>query len=227
MIKLIAFDLSGTLSPSSINSLLAEGNDKKEEADAIVQAYHRGDIASEDELFGKLKEVWKGLDVSKLAGIYERMDWFEGVKETLAELRSRDIKLVLISSVPTVFLDVVAANLDFDAVYGTGLKVENGKLTNEINTPNVPKEESLRQACLRFGLSCDEVMAVGDSRIDAGMLRRAGIGVAFRGKPEAKAAADYCIEDFKQIIEIAAIGRCKQTASGAERNPVPLLRRTK
>jgi len=54
------------------------------------------------------------------------------------------------------------------------------------------KEEGLALLCGRLGVAAEEVLAIGDSEADAGMLRWAGVGVAVAGAPESVlAAADW------------------------------------
>jgi len=61
----------------------------------------------------------------------------------------------------------------------------------EFNPKGVNKAAGLRQVCQLYGLSMDEVVAMGDSLNDIAMIREAGLGVAMgNAQEEVKRAAD-------------------------------------
>lgn len=68
----------------------------------------------------------------------------------------------------------------------------------ELRRPGVTKHDALDALCRDTGVEWAEVVAVGDERSDAPMLRRAGIGVALGdGHPDAIAAADVVTPPFR------------------------------
>ena len=61
-----------------------------------------------------------------------------------------------------------------------------------ISHANATKENSLSSLCQRLGISATEIMAIGDSEADIGMLRYAKIGIAMgNATTPVKEAADY------------------------------------
>ncbi|HNS86392.1 MAG TPA: HAD hydrolase family protein, partial [Parvularculaceae bacterium] len=77
------------------------------------------------------------------------------------------------------------------------LEIENGRLTGKVWPPIIgrnAKKSSLLEAIERLGVSPDETLAVGDGANDLDMLGAAGLGVAYRGKPQVAAAADARID---------------------------------
>lgn len=67
---------------------------------------------------------------------------------------------------------------------------------------------ALGRLCQRYGIEPGEVAAMGDSVLDAGMLRYAGVGVAMPWSgPEVKAAADLVMEEGEPHPVAAAIRR--------------------
>jgi len=61
----------------------------------------------------------------------------------------------------------------------------------EFNPKGVSKATGLRQVCQLYGLSMDEVVAMGDSLNDIAMIREAGLGVAMgNAQDEVKRIAD-------------------------------------
>lgn len=62
----------------------------------------------------------------------------------------------------------------------------------DICDPEATKENAIARVCAHFGIARQEVLALGDSLNDAGMLEWAGVGVAMgNASPHAKQAADY------------------------------------
>ena len=56
------------------------------------------------------------------------------------------------------------------------------------------KQSNLERLCAERGLGPEAACAVGDGSNDAAMLSAAGLGVAYRGKPPARAAADVTFD---------------------------------
>jgi phosphoserine phosphatase len=56
------------------------------------------------------------------------------------------------------------------------------------------KENTLVELAGRMDLEPPETLAIGDGANDLGMIRRAGLGVAYRAKPVLRAAADAIID---------------------------------
>ena len=71
--------------------------------------------------------------------------------------------------------------------------VLTGRLTGRIIDAQA-KADLLLQHRHMLGLQPQQVLAMGDGANDIPMLRAAGIGVAYRAKPKAQAAADVCIQ---------------------------------
>jgi phosphoserine phosphatase len=56
------------------------------------------------------------------------------------------------------------------------------------------KVTALDELLARFSLEPADALAVGDGANDLGMIRLAGLGVAFRAKPAVRAEADAAID---------------------------------
>lgn len=59
----------------------------------------------------------------------------------------------------------------------------------EITNPNADKRQALAWLCNRFGIGCEETVAVGDGRNDQPMIEWAGLGYAVEGAPPEVIAA--------------------------------------
>ena len=52
-----------------------------------------------------------------------------------------------------------------------------------------------------LGYTLEEAIAVGDSRVDIGMIKRAGLGIALKATDEVKKQADVVSDNLRIILE--------------------------
>lgn len=83
-----------------------------------------------------------------------------------------------------------------DYVYANELDIADGKVTGKVTGTVVNgerKAELLKELASREKISLEQVIAVGDGANDLPMLGLAGLGIAFRAKPQVKATAKQAI----------------------------------
>ena len=126
------------------------------------------------------------------------------VMETLKELKERGIILTIASSRSHESLAEYLESLELDAAitYVLGASdVKEGK----------PAPEAVEKTLDHFGFSPDEAIVVGDTVFDIDMGRNAGTrtcGVTYgNGSRESLSAADWLIDDFSKLLEIAMSDR--------------------
>src|SRR3546814_9388199 len=67
--------------------------------------------------------------------------------------------------------------------------LENGKLTGTVAKPIVDsaaKEKALVDSAAALGIPLTQTLAIGDGANDLPMIRKAGLGVAYRAKPRSE-----------------------------------------
>ena len=80
----------------------------------------------------------------------------------------------------------VAKKIGFDGSFSNSLEIKNSQLTSNINSPIFgmhSKLQTLTHLCNKQNISVKEAAAIGDGANDLEMLKLAGLGVAFNGKP--------------------------------------------
>ncbi|OJH44067.1 phosphoserine phosphatase SerB [Paracoccus sp. SM22M-07] len=139
--------------------------------------------------------------VSLLAGLDEgviqkvldsRITLASGGRELVATMRAHGAHAALVSGGFTAFTAAVADQLGFDEHRANVLLADGGVLTGHVALPVLGREakiEALERITERFGLSPQDVMAVGDGANDLGMIQLAGSGVALHAKPAVAAQA--------------------------------------
>ena len=138
-----------------------------------------------------------GLDEGVIQQVLEsRITLASGGRELVATMRAHGAHAALVSGGFTAFTTAVAAQLGFDEHRANVLLADGGVLTGHVALPVLGREakvEALERIIDRFGLTAQDVMAVGDGANDLGMIQMAGSGVALHAKPAVAAQAQIRI----------------------------------
>ena len=180
--KLALFDLDGTLTKERsaweyIHRRLGVWDGY---AEKYQEAFLRGEITYDR--FCRLDAaIWKGMKISDLERILQDIPLYEGVEDLLQYLRSRGIKLGIISSGLTILSERMKKEFDFDYAVANELGVTDGLLTGEIkiNVYYDQKGDWVRDAQGQFNARQEEILAIGDSTGDIDMFQMAGLSIAF------------------------------------------------
>jgi len=186
--RLVAFDMDSTLIQTEVIDELARAAGVGEAVSALTEAAMRGELDFKESLRQRLA-LLKGLDVSVMVGIAERLPLTDGAERLLTMLRRLGYKTAIISGGFTFFGEHLQKKLGVDHVFANELEIADGKLTGGVVGEIVDgekKAECLRELAARENISLNQVVAVGDGANDLPMLRLAGLGIAFRAKPLVK-----------------------------------------
>ena len=112
------------------------------------------------------------------------------------------------------FTEAVGAQTGFDETHGNRLEIADGRLTGAVSEPILGQDAKLRileRTAAAKGLAPHQVCSVGDGANDAAILAAAGLGVAYYGKPPAKAAATACIDhgDLSALLYLQGYKRAE------------------
>jgi len=183
--KLALFDLDGTLTRERsaweyIHRRLGvwEGN-----AEKYQEAFLRGEIDYHRfcELDGA---VWKGMEVSAVQRILREIPLYEGIEGLVEYLKSRGVKLGIISSGLSLLSDWIREKYGFDYAVANELGTMDGVLdgTIRIHVHYDQKAKWVREARRRFRARKEEILAVGDSSGDITLFQRVGFSIAFNSR---------------------------------------------
>ncbi len=144
----------------------------------------------------------------------ERVRLSPGADILVKTMRARGSLTVLVSGGFTRFAGPVGAQLGFERVIANRLMIEDGALTGTVEKPIVDastKETTLLAAAAERGLELAATLAVGDGANDLAMIRRAGLGVAYRAKPIVAAAAGARVDhvDLTALLYAQGIARAE------------------
>lgn len=201
-IRLIAFDLDGTLVEGTIfvwKTLHEHFKTDAQRRQKAADDFHGGRISYSDwfETDLELLEA-RGADRASILAVFDGLRPAPGARETLAELRRRKFRLGLISGsldillerfFPGAFDHVLINRIAFDAL---------GRIQGGIPTPYdlEGKADGLSELARREGLTAGECAFVGDNLNDLAVLRAAGLAIGVNLKhPDVASACDLVLRD--------------------------------
>ena len=194
--RLICYDMDSTLIRTEVIDELADRAGVGEEVRAITESAMRGEIDFRESFTRRVK-LLKGLDVSVMKDIAEKLPITEGVPRLMEVLKRSGYKTAILSGGFTYFGEYLKNKFGFDYVYANELEIgPDGKLTGNyvgdiVDGPR--KRELLRLLAQVEKINIAQTIAVGDGANDLPMLAEAGLGIAFHAKPKVKAEASQSI----------------------------------
>ena len=214
---LFVSDMDSTMIGQECIDELADFAGLKPQIAAITERAMQGELdfaSALNERVGLLAGLDEGAIGQCLA---ERIRPLPGARALVATLKHRGCRPVLVTGGCHHVADPVAEEIGCERVVGNRLAVESGKLTGALIgaiTDSSVKERVLREELARLG---DEAvsLATGDGANDIPMLQAATWGLAYRGKPKARAAADGWIDrgDLTSILKLFEIPESEWVAA--------------
>jgi len=131
-------------------------------------------------------QLLRGLPLEKLDELFERIPLTPGATDLVTVLQYLGYKIAIVSGGFQFFIAKLVRKYGLDYGFANNLKIENGKVTGELEGEIVDakaKERILISLAEKEGFTLKQVVAVGDGANDIRMLARAGLGIAFNAKP--------------------------------------------
>lgn len=214
MPRLAAFDMDGTLIQGRLVFALAGMFGLSDK----VRAVQSGGMAGHEQTKA-IAALFAGLAKKDVEAAIESIPFTKNCEQMVAALRDRGYKIGIISDSYTVAAGSVADRLQLDFVAANELDIENSKITGKVRMPlgwdrigcfckiSVCKRYHLEKFANQYNVSMENTLAVGDTKSDICMIKRAGAGVAFMPKDKEIAKATNKIvqdSDLLKILEFAA-----------------------
>lgn len=201
--KVIVFDMDGTLiKEKSSWEKLHRHFGTLHEAEGALRDYVEGRISYEEFMRRDIACWPKPLHISEVERLLLDYELADGAVEVVRELKAMGMRVAIVSAGIDILANDVASKVGADAVLANGLAIDsNGYLTGEgiKRVDPLCKDKALEEAVEKLGAEPAETVAVGDTRFDASMLRRAGLGIALRGDEELEEVADVVIKELREL----------------------------
>ena len=205
MLKLAVFDFDSTLMDGETIDFFAEELGIGEEVAKITEEAMSGRL----DFFESLRQrvgLLEGLDFSVVQKISQNLPYMNGAAETIAELKSRGMKVVCFSGGFRTATAYAKDLLGYDAEFSNTLHSKDGKLTGLLGGEMMfshSKGDMLVRLQNLLGVTPEETLVCGDGANDLSMFAHAGTRVAFCAREILEKEANVVIKtkDLRKILE--------------------------
>jgi phosphoserine phosphatase len=209
--KLVMFDMDGTLLNGRgifviakklgfYNELLKYFKNKKD------MPFYKKSI--------EIAMLCKGYRKKDFLSIFNNIPLKENVENIITTLKKKNIKTAIATDSYKFLAEDLKKRLKIDFAFANKIIIDKGIITGEIqinninldsdfngNTYSICKEQILNDLCKDLGISIDDSIAVGDGIVDIGMIKNAGLGIAFNASEKVNKYADIITNDLRKILE--------------------------
>jgi phosphoserine phosphatase len=203
--RLLLADMDSTMIGQECVDELADFVGKKAHVAAITERAMRGEIEFAPALVERVA-LLAGLPATVIDRVItERITPTAGARTLVATMRANGAHTCLVSGGFTLFATQIAEMIGFDEAHANALVIGgDGLLTGQVAHPILGRDAKLATLIElrdRLGLTVAETLVVGDGANDLGMIKEAGLGVAYHAKPAVAAAAGARI-DFSDLTAL-------------------------
>lgn len=190
--KMAIFDMDGTL----INgSLIKTMGTKLGIYDKIYSIQSNASIPGYFKTF-KIARLLKGFGIEEIETALESIPLAKNCLKIISLLKKNGLKIGIITDSYNIAGKILKRRFNLDFYLANNLQILNRIITGNIVMPlgwqiincfcknSVCKRYHLEMFALKYNISPEEVIAVGDTKGDACMVKRAGLGIAFMPKDE-------------------------------------------
>ena len=209
---LAVLDMDGTLLESRSIDVLCQkfGLETK-----LGEIDSRDDFLEDYKVSEAIAQLFVRMRASDLEKVFDSMSIVNGAKEFIDFLKERKFLTAIITDSYTFLASRLAEKLGVAKVWGNKLEIVGGMITGRILMPlgwqkqkncqkkAVCKLHAMYKLAQKHEIGMNKTLAIGDSKSDFCMIKRAAIGVAFRPKdPEIVKIADLVVyEDFFELVD--------------------------
>lgn len=209
MPKLAAFDMDGVL-VDIVSSWVHVHRQFGVNNDHSLHAYLRGEI-DDQEFIRRDIALWREADPDitskKIRKMLDGAPLMAGAAETMAELRHRGFKTVIVSAGIDLLSERVAEELQMDLQFANGLCTDHeDRLSGEgvFRVRLMEKGKTVTEAARTLGVGPNDVVSIGNSRYDVSMFMHSALGIAFCPEDDhVKTMADVVVneKDLRRVLD--------------------------
>ena len=162
----------------------------------ITECAMRGEIDFPDSLRERVA-LLRGQPAELLERVKALIELTPGARTLVQTMKAGGARTALLSGGFDCFAAVAAAACGFDEYHANRLLIADGVLAGIVVEPILGREAKraiLERLAAERAVLLAEAAAVGDGANDIPMIARAGLGVAYHGKPAVAAAARFRID---------------------------------
>lgn len=209
-IRLVVFDLDGTLTPvDSLWRYLHEALGTWELGKVAAHKHRRGEITYK-EWAETDAGYWAGTPLLEVKKITDEIPYRQGVREVFEELRQKKVKTAILSAGLSLLAEKAAKDLRADFAIANELKSNDGRLTGGIivKVGIMEKKRIIEELAADLGIPLSDVALVGDRAFD--LSHPECLRIAFRPKDDqTRREADAIVEDDDLSRILPFLGECR------------------
>ncbi len=193
--RLICLDVDSTFIQMEVIDELAKLAGCGDRVAAVTERAMQGDLDFNSALRERVACL-AGLPIETAMRLLDDVPLTPGVERMVRVLKALGLRIGLVSGGFTFFVDALKQRFGLDFAFANTLEVEGGRLTGLVKGLVVDadrKAQVVSDMAQVYGCRLDQCVAVGDGANDVGMLRLAGLGIAFRAKPRLQQVADLSL----------------------------------
>ncbi len=183
--KILVADMDSTIVTSETIDELAVLAGKGPEIADITKRSMQGEIDFTEAVHERVAML-KGLEVSSFDETLAGIELSPGAETLVRTMTADGAFTVLVSGGFDNFAEPIANMAGFDEYRSNRFEIEDGRLTGRVFEPILGpdgKLNTLMALASERGVPMPETLAIGDGANDVPMIRAAGLGIAYRGKP--------------------------------------------
>jgi len=163
----------------------------------------------------EIGKILKGMNSNNFLDIFSKVPLQDNVEKVIYELKKKGVITAIVTDSYQFLADDLKKRLNLDYAYANNLIIDKNIITGELRIHNINLEKDfdgkniysickgrvLEQLCQKHNISIKDSIAIGDGIVDIGMIKKAGLGIAFKTSEEVQKHADIVIDDFKSILK--------------------------
>lgn len=209
-IKLVAFDLDGTLvEEKSSWRKVHEFFGTEEKSDEGLKLYVDGKINYEQFVAHDLSLWPKGISKNVFNYVFDKIPLNEGAREVVTEIKRRGKLVAIISSGISLLAERVSKELGVDFFVANEIVFDERSRSTGSGVALVDlnkKDEALLKILEKANVKPQEVLGVGDSKFDLSFLKVCGYSVLLRKKGSQlgneKYEVNFIIDNLYDLIKV-------------------------
>jgi phosphoserine phosphatase len=209
--KLVMFDMDGTLIQERGIFVIAEKMGFK---DDLIKKINNNSYDFYERSID-IAKLSKGLNKNEILEIFRSIKLSENAEKVIKELKSQKIITAIATDSYKFLADDLKERLGIEYTFANNLIIDNNIITGELEIHNkdltqdffsgkiysICKSCALESLCNELNINIKEVIAVGDGKVDIGMIKKAGLGIAYNAPEIVNKNADIVTNDLKTILD--------------------------